>query len=179
MPCFHLNQPSAPKCGDLRGFSNDAKSKDLARARCGCCSAAAVRSPLFQGDRSLARADVRFLFASFGLASSTLAGFNVGLNFSLNLVVRDQTCMVRGTMLLQLAWDEGFERGSLDLFVENLLLSLAQLLSYRRTSSLHFLSPAGRSSTSSSEQVHLVSRRRDVRSVVWILSAEAFTFCQG
>ena len=42
MPYVHLNEPSGCKCGDLPGVSNDATSRELARAVCGFDSTAAA-----------------------------------------------------------------------------------------------------------------------------------------
>ena len=41
----HLNQPLGSKCGDLTGVSNSAKSRELARAGCGCGSTTAGLVP--------------------------------------------------------------------------------------------------------------------------------------
>ena len=49
----------------------------------------------------------------------TSAGFNVGLDFTSNLRVRDQSCAVHGKMLFQLTRNNGFKCGCIDVLIKS------------------------------------------------------------
>ena len=103
----------------------------------------------------------------------TSAGFNVGLNFSSNVLLRT----VRGKMLFQFAWDEGSESGC-----HQGLLSSFRLLCFSR------IGPTGPSSHFSSSArkfccLHRsgtrTCRKSAASSTQKIQDVEAFTFCPG
>ena len=76
---------------------------------------------------------------------ATSASFNVGLDFASNLLVRDQSCKVHGKMLFQIAWNSSGAAVLMSSPGAAVVVPLDLLLSYRRTSSSHVSSPAGRS----------------------------------